>query len=172
MNNKIVNIFVFRNYNKKIASLEYVNNVLKKKYGDEYFSYKNKFGKPCINKKYYVSISHTKEILAIAISCIDVGIDIEKDVVLNDVLCNSFISKKDSLRYTPIESWVIKESFLKLLGVGLFIEPKKVTIRNNHIAYNDLLGLYLIHRVYNHIFAVTTYNLNVKLRIEECESDC
>lgn len=94
---------------------------------------KNKYGKPYIDRgKLFFNISHTKEVIAIGLSPKDIGIDIEKLKYIKDIdlLIDKTVgkgkynelkiqmSKKDINNYF-IEDWVVKESYLKCLGIGI-----------------------------------------------------
>lgn len=160
-----ISIFIIKNYNKKISSTYYTNKILNFIYGEKYFVYKDNNGKPYVNLDYYVSISHTKNILVIAISNFEIGIDIEEDRYIDKYLYNLFKSSKDYNQISYIQNWTIKESFLKLLGVGLLIEPSKIIIKKNYIIYNDLIAKFKTYKLDGYIISFSSFETEIKTNI-------
>lgn len=87
------------------------------------FSY-NKYGKPSVKDKKYFSIAHQKDILAVAVSTHEVGIDIQKKMkftqkvakaICSDEEYQMVVSSEDpDLELTKI--WAMKDSFIKMKG--------------------------------------------------------
>lgn len=86
-----------------------------------------KYNKPYIPGWRHFNISHSGEIVIVAIGDIPLGVDIERIVCLDDISITEFLhlEERDSLAvsFTPIADfyrlWVRKESFLKAIGMGL-----------------------------------------------------
>lgn len=122
----------------------------------------NNFGKPyIINSEYFFNISHSYDCAACAISLFNIGLDVEKirqiDKRKISILCNRTLSDdekkvldENNLAYSFLKIWTIKESYLKLLGIGLkydlknfFIDFSKGTVyyRDYDIAYFSLFEI-------------------------------
>jgi len=92
----------------------------------------NKYGKPFLiyNKAYKFNISHSDNLLAIAISLVPIGIDVEQinSFELYDELYD-FCLHKDEIKFVKYSNintlinfykiWTAKEAVLKFLGLGL-----------------------------------------------------
>lgn len=93
---------------------------LKKKYiGDYYLSSDNK---PLSNDKYF-NISHSKGVVVLALSPLEVGVDIEVIREYKDELAR-YISSEEEYGYITSEKnffeiWTSKESLVKCLGTGI-----------------------------------------------------
>ena len=84
-------------------------------------------GKPYIPNYLKFNVTHTKGIIAIAVSEKEVGIDIEN--VSRDIdkkVQEMFLG--DDKRFSPIQTWTIKESIVKCLGTGIRCNLKNVPI--------------------------------------------
>lgn len=121
--------------NQKRAVWGLLNKAVKEKFGfiDD-FSHieKNKNGKP-ISNKYFLSISHSKDIVAVAIANENIGIDIEKiDSTKNINKIKKYILSEDE-EILNIEDlfkiWTKKEALFKFEGGEKFI-PKNIKISN------------------------------------------
>lgn len=105
---------------------------------------KNKNGKPYLkNSNLFFNISHKKDIIVIAVSDNEVGIDIEyidKDKEIKKALLNSFFSKNE-INYIDnnienfFEVFTKKESYIKMLGKRV-AEIKYVDIFNLNCNFN------------------------------------
>ena len=90
------------------------------------FSY-NKNGKPSVKGKKPFSIAHNDDILAVAVSTEDVGVDIQKKIKFTQKLAKEICNKEEfekvmnaedpALELTKI--WTMKESFAKMKGVAI-----------------------------------------------------
>lgn len=115
------------NYNS--ISYDLLNYILifKKNTGNNVKIYKNKFGKPFLknNPEIFFNISYSKNIIIIAISNVNIGIDIEikqnlsKDFQKNFHYYEQEVISTSSDIFIPLKYWTLKESYLKYLGVGL-----------------------------------------------------
>lgn len=107
---------------------------------------RNKYGKEIDpNNQFFISSSDSSTLKVSVMSKKPIGIDIETERVINPKSYDFFLNQKekDMLKASEHESiplllWMIKESFLKLLGTGLHIHPKKITISQKRILINDL----------------------------------
>lgn len=116
---------------KNISSLNayyHLNNLLREKYKLKELNFDFKSKPKLVNNNLYFNISHTEDLIVIAISNHEVGIDVEnlnRKVRLN--LANKilsiqekeiFVVKNKSLKYL-IECFVKKEAYLKYLKTGI-----------------------------------------------------
>lgn len=95
----------------------------------------NEYKKPYIKGINY-NISHSKGKIAIAIGDEEVGIDIQKKV---DSISNA--KKKyyheDDYDQNLLHSWVIKESYLKFVGIGLRNDLYNIRIKKDTVEYDN-----------------------------------
>lgn len=90
-----------------------------------------KNGKPYLNNGIYLSISHDREIVVVALSNVPVGIDIQYYRQLNNnVLTN--INKLLNIKSNIITNFSIKEAILKLNG-DVFKNINNYDINDYHI---------------------------------------
>lgn len=107
--------------------------------------YRNENGKPYLtdSQGLFFSVSHTKEMLFLAFSDENVGIDaelLEREIRL-ELLLKRFpqeerleiFDKRDFLRH-----WVVKESAVKWLGGTLARDLDKLLFYKNELFYNDV----------------------------------
>jgi len=98
------------------------------------------YGKPYLKRPVgvYFNISHCKSCVAVAVSEYEVGIDVEK-ITCDYSLANIVLSKKEreSLSNRSLAEglfaryWTLKESYVKMLGVGLSDQVKDLDFSNN-----------------------------------------
>lgn len=103
----------------------------------------NKYGKPSYeNSVIYFNKSHTKDLSVAIIDNKSCGIDIEKIRTFNELMVNKICSNEEITFLNGISNkdyyftllWVLKESFLKCIGVGLSVPMKKINfIKDNKI---------------------------------------
>lgn len=95
------------------------------------------YGKPYI-KDIYFSISHSEKMVAVAYGQNDVGVDIEikqTDIEHLDYIFST--SERDYIYNGPdnmkeerfIRMWTLKESYLKMLGIGFLKDPALYSIQ-------------------------------------------
>ena len=81
-------------------------------------------GKPLLNNK-WISISHDEDIVVVALSDENLGVDILSIDKQYDLLQKSFdIQDKEEF----MKTWVVMESFMKYLGLGLKAGYKNIRI--------------------------------------------
>lgn len=106
----------------------------------------DKFGKPVYDNLYTVSISHTKDIIAIAVSKHPVGIDIQymeskflrlaSKILSTDEL--KIFDEQDDKVLCFFKYWTAKESFSKFLGTGMTYSMKEMVFSNKCIKYGNI----------------------------------
>lgn len=93
-----------------------------------------KNGKPYLNNGIYLSISHDREIVVVALSNVPVGIDIQYYRKLNNnVLAN--IKKLLNIKSNIITNFSIKEAILKLNG-DILKNINNYDISDYHVLYH------------------------------------
>jgi len=76
----------------------------------------------------HFSLSHTKTHVLCAVSTIPIGCDIESQRQISDRALKFFCSASELSLFDPLELWVLKESYIKLLGLTI------ASIRNLHLS--------------------------------------
>ena len=119
---------------KNISTKALLDKVLKKINIIDEIVY-NEYGKPYLkSNKIYFSLSDSKEYTVCAISDKEIGVDIEKITykkrVINKV-CNSEEIKEINTPEDFTKIWVKKESYSKLIGLGLSFDFKKIDTNRN-----------------------------------------
>lgn len=101
----------------------------------------NKFGKPYLkDHTYYFNISHSYDYVSLAVANKEIGIDIElidkKAARVKRKFTNLTTTGDEADFYTKL--WVLKEGFMKWLGVGMTIPLKEIIINktNQNNLYN------------------------------------
>ena len=119
---------------KNISTKALLDKVLKKINIIDEIIY-NEYGKPYLkSNKIYFSLSDSKEYTVCAISDKEIGVDIEhityKDRVIKKVCTEEEIKHiKTPEDFTIM--WVKKESYSKLIGLGLSYDFKKIDTNKN-----------------------------------------
>ena len=137
-----------------------VSSYLKRKYVKDY--YLDEFKKPKSNNLFF-NISHSKNLVGIALGNVDLGLDIEfKDKDRKEELIN-YVCNQDELNKIKEESdfykiWTSKESLLKCVGTGLVNDIKNITSLplNGLKKYNDSY-------FYSHYIDYFDYSISVTL---------
>lgn len=125
-----------------IGSRDYINSCIDKL---NFKIISNKYGKPIIvNKKAFFNKSHEKDLSVAIIEKTMCGIDIEKIKKYNNLMvkkiCSEseivFLNNCDNKDYYFTLFWVLKESYLKCIGIGLSYPMSKISfVRNGKIVY-------------------------------------
>jgi len=133
----------------------------------------NKYGKPYLNNNLYYNISHTANIIVIAVSNNEIGIDAELLTrKISDTLINKYFKNEYENTFDIIKLWTKKESFVKYLGKSMFTEIKNIKIKENLIIYkNEVVNInsfnYTINNIYINIITNESnfefINLNKKI---------
>lgn len=132
---------------KNTTSKELLNKVLKENNIQDEIIY-NAYGKPYLkNNALYFNISHSGIYTALVISNKEVGIDIEKITIREkviDKICNSEEKKLIKTADDFTKMWVIKESYVKYLGIGLSYGLQNVnTLSINNFILEKIDDYYL-----------------------------
>lgn len=93
----------------------------------------NEYGKPCFksNPELNFSLSHSKNMVILAIDTDEVGIDCEPlDRAVTKSVASRFFSEKEVYEFRDdlLSLWVTKESLCKLTGKGLSLGAKDTNI--------------------------------------------
>ncbi|MBE7122182.1 4'-phosphopantetheinyl transferase family protein [Bacillus cereus] len=105
----------------------------------------NEYGKPFLinnNIKVSFSISHSGSWVVVALSSLEVGIDIEKVKDLNVKIAQQFFTPEENNTLTKLipeeqlhyfyELWTLKESYVKAIGKGLSVPLDSFSINTNN----------------------------------------
>lgn len=99
----------------------------------DYSIFYNEYGKPYLDNNLFFNMSHSNNITACIISDKEVGIDIEK-IKYNEKVAKRVLNKEEMKILNNSNNkaemftifWTIKESYVKLLGVGIGYGLKRV----------------------------------------------
>lgn len=99
----------------------------------DYSIFYNEYGKPYLDNNLFFNMSHSNNITACIISDKEVGIDIEK-IKYNEKVAKRVLNKEEMKILNNSNNkaemftifWTIKESYVKLLGIGISYGLKKV----------------------------------------------
>ena len=138
-----------------------ISSYLKRKYVKNYYLDENK--KPISNDIFF-NISHSKNLVGIALGDIEIGLDIEyKNKDRNDKLIN-YICSDNEIEFIKEESdfykiWTSKESLLKCVGIGIV----------NSLAYVNALPLngkkiYNDETYYSHYIDYLDYSISITIK--------
>ena len=133
-------IYIQRNSskNRSIEILKYAYYDTYKKNIDLSLIIKNECGKPYYDDKFYFNISHSKNYICIAVSSMEVGIDIEQPRTINNKIAQKVLANGEKLINNNIlYNWVIKEAYSKYKGLGLQIGFSNIDA--NQILKSDYL---------------------------------
>lgn len=150
-----------------LGSKNYINsfiNIL----GYQIFT--NKYGKPFIKgKNIYFSKSHSKDLSVVLLDEKLCGIDIEKNRKYNELMSKKIFSKAEYEYLKQLKNkdyiftllWVLKESYLKCIGVGLSIPMKKISfVKDNTIVYQKKEYAFKVIKYKNHIISICRKDYN------------
>lgn len=143
INNKLINAKSITRKKELLATCIILSKVFNNDYDIHYYSN----GKPYLDNKYnyldykYLSISHSNNIVSIALSEHDIGLDIEvmnKDrLIVHKATLNNYeldiynsLNDYDKIKYF-YKIWTRKEAYVKLSGIGLITKPNQITINND-----------------------------------------
>lgn len=89
----------------------------------------NKNGKPYFRySNLYFNYSHSKNYIALALSTVEVGIDIEETTrSISDIISKKYLDGEKNQK-KKIEKWVKKEAYSKLKGLGLLINFQNINL--------------------------------------------
>ena len=118
-----------RSISQRILELAYTDYCGKKI--DTTKIHKNQYGKPYYDDKFYFNISHSKNYIIIATDEDEVGIDIEEPRYVNPNLAKRILTKNEKIMDGEIlNNWVLKEAYVKYLGVGLYLDFRDIDTKS------------------------------------------
>jgi 4'-phosphopantetheinyl transferase len=137
-----------------------IQDTLKIPYSEVRFEYMSA-GKPYLPgyDSFHFNISHSGDMIVLAVHSKPVGIDVEEIQPINDLELSSYFSlceidkllsqKPEAHEAYFYELWTMKESFIKAIGAGLTIEPNTFSLTFCDSLYcvsHDDLQTYYIDR--------------------------
>lgn len=144
---------IFYTKNKENSG-EYARKILKERYGVRAPHLETgEFGKPYLtNAPYYLSISHTKTLLAVAVSHTEIGLDVEEITrPIPKAIQNRLTKQEQNEDFFAV--WTAKEAYIKYLGETLarryaaleyyentlYCDNKSIPMVINHISVGNYL---------------------------------
>jgi len=106
-------------------------------------------GKPYFPERpdIHFSLSHTKTHVLCALSYNPVGVDIESPRRISDRAVRYFCTPDELAGFDPLDLWVIKESYIKLLGVTLTaVKDLRFSREGNAIIASDTAATVKLYR--------------------------
>jgi len=122
--------------------LKYV--LQKEGYQTDYYVKYTEYKKPYIKGIFY-NVSHSKGKIALAIGENEVGVDIQKYVDTIERTKPKYYHDLDYIK-NPLHMWVIKESYLKFIGVGLRNDLQQIRINKETVKHEEF------EEAYYHLF--------------------
>lgn len=127
---------------KNISSSELLKYTLNNVYNiNKYEIVYNEYHKPYLKDlNLYFSVSHDNKITALVISEREIGVDVEYLTYKEEIIKHRFNKEEQDIMKKSLDKeydftriWVMKEAYLKCLGIGLGYGLKKVdTTKLNH----------------------------------------
>ena len=119
----------------------------------------NNYGKPFLlcNQDYHFNISHTRNMIVVAISNKAVGVDVEKIRDVDTNIANRFFTEpelkhiektQDNICERFFEIWTKKEAYIKYIGKGLSISLNSFDVTDKNLCehfYTVGYGKYIIN---------------------------
>ncbi len=92
--------------------------------------YVTSYGKPYnSDNQYYFSLSHSNDFIACAVGQCEVGVDIEQPKKIHEKLHPKIMTKSEIAEQAdPLSTWIIKEAYSKLQGLGLYLPFSEKTV--------------------------------------------
>ena len=119
------------------------------------------FGKPVLKLKKFISISHCLNILVLAVSKNEIGVDLEKEREKISTVKQKFLSRFENNFLTKTDQdkmltriWTSKEAVYKIINMPGISFKKNIII--NPFKLNDSLGIAVVK--------TNNFNLNFKLK--------
>ena len=141
------NELIKRQYIYSRVLLKYVVSINGFQYGE---MIKNKNGKPYFKETPFFNISHSGNIVAVAISDKEVGVDVQKETVVSKQVMDNFFSEEEREyikkgEITADALWCVKESIFKYYGTGIVsdINMAEILIEKGNIILKNKIGLFI-----------------------------
>ena len=109
-------------------------------------------GKPYFpkNTDVHFSLSHTGTHVLCALACSPVGADIESPRHISERVMRFFCSPEELALFDPLDLWVLKESYVKLLGETVaLIRKTRFSMDNGRIIAPDESVISRLYRIGN-----------------------
>ena len=121
-------------------------------------------GKPFFQKRpeIHFSLSHAKTHVFCVLSSHPVGADIESPRHISDRAVRFFCSTAELSFFTPLELWVLKESYVKLVDANLAaVRTLRFSLENGKIVPPDTTTNSKLYRICDCCAAVSSYNCDL-----------
>jgi len=106
----------------------------------------------------HFSLSHASTHVLCAISDNDVGVDIEAQRHISERAVRFFSAPEELLLFEPLDLWVLKESYIKLIGGTLMlVKSIRFQYENGRIITADKVAFSQLYNIANCRAAVSTY---------------
>lgn len=168
------NYFKVKKNDRKKISYDFIKEVFSRFYGLSNVEFKyNYFNKPSLkNHEFKFNISHSGQILIMAVDTDYIGIDIEQIRTID--INPTFLSKTEQKYlenknlYEFYKIWTIKESFTKNLGLGLSLDFKDFTVdlAKPYIVFNNKKFYYHYFNFENYIISICSENRMIPDKID------
>lgn len=123
------------------AGLVLLKHVLEKEnYQIQSFIKYNEYHKPMLDGVFY-NISHSDELVVLAFSNEEVGVDIQKYKDTLERTKDKYYNEDDYDK-SLLHLWVIKESYLKFIGVGLKNNIHEIIVKKDLVGYKGDMVMY------------------------------
>lgn len=112
----------------------------------------DKYGKPllCNQEHIHFNLSHTKNKIVVAVDSEPIGIDVEFKQAVNQMnISRYYFTKKEMEKLAILDGraaldyffrlWVLKESFLKANGKGLYMSMKSIDFSTFELKCNNIM---------------------------------
>ncbi|MCL2046381.1 MAG: 4'-phosphopantetheinyl transferase superfamily protein [Oscillospiraceae bacterium] len=106
----------------------------------------------------HFSLSHSKSHVLCALSDMAIGVDIETARQVSDRALSFFSTAQERELFDPLDLWVLKESYIKLLGGTLpMVKTLHFSMAKGEIIPPDSRGISRLYRIDNCPAAASTY---------------
>ena len=149
------------NKNASAAAYELLAHAFRKEFGTSLPEIKKtSAGKPYfpLRSDVHFSISHAATHVLCALSDRPVGADIESPRNISDRVVRYFSSPEELSFFAPLELWVLKESYIKLIGGNLLmVKTLRFSIEDGKIILPDKSAAARLYRVSGCTAAISCY---------------
>ena len=117
-------------------------------------------GKPYFpgHPEIHFSLSHSKTHVLCAISSKPVGADIESPRLISERAVQFFCSPEELSHFDPLDLWVLKESYVKLIGGSIALVKKiRFSCESGKIITSGTSSLSKLYRIGNCRAAISTF---------------
>lgn len=131
-------------------------------------------GKPSLtNFAEFISISHCKNLVAVAFADESIGLDVEEKVKTNSVFLNKLFTETEMQKILEEPSnflrlWTLKEACVKHFGLTLLPNFKKIICAPTFVHYKDYALHYLQGNIANATYSVVCAHAITEIGWHEC----